>query len=126
MATSPQIRSPEHHEPSLDNSSLWEKFQKGKSVKNWTKDEALDIAHWTKQISSVLLGVILGIFGLTGMVALGIYCAIVSGLVILVIYRHLEISDDLLDRWTALKEGFPTGMSGFLICWILFYNIFHV
>jgi hypothetical protein len=105
--------------------TLWQKVLKPGNGSAWTKDDALDIAHWTRQILSVALGVVWGILAFHGWLAFAIYAAVVSLALIIFIGNYLKISEEVIDRWSIVKESFPTGVSGFVITWIFFYNLFH-
>lgn len=105
---------------------LWQKVKNSSAVQSWTKDEVLDVAHWARQLISLVLGLVWGVVGLTGIVAMVLYVLIVSGLLVSLIFSHLKVSEEVVDKWSILKESFATGCSGFVITWILLFNILHV
>ncbi|KPL94044.1 Rab5-interacting protein-like protein 1 [Sarcoptes scabiei] len=100
------------------------------------KDEFLDVIYWGRQIASIVIGLIWGMLvslaqnlifvllieGLTGSFGLLSYTAVSSAIVY---FYSINVNDESEDAIAAVKEGFMTSLSAFLVTWILVYTYLY-
>lgn len=106
----------------ISKSSLFNIFDKNHI---WTdKDEVLDAVYWYRQVLAFIMGVIWGIFGLTG--SFGIVAFIIlNSLAAYSIGNNTGYDFDPDDQYSSVKEGFMTTFATFLVTWIVSYTAIH-
>ena len=94
---------------------------------DWPEKESfLDALYWFKQLSGVLLGLVFGLSGFTGILALLVFGAAQSGAGYAYAVRFQGVDEEEFGgSWELLKEGFMTSFAGFLVTWIIIYSGMH-
>eukprot|EP00823_Brevimastigomonas_motovehiculus_P000447 TRINITY_DN10550_c0_g1_i1.p1 TRINITY_DN10550_c0_g1~~TRINITY_DN10550_c0_g1_i1.p1 ORF type:complete len:111 (-),score=26.88 TRINITY_DN10550_c0_g1_i1:314-646(-) len=90
---------------------------------DWEKDDLLTIIYWGRQILGILVGLLFGLFSVTGFLGFAGFAAI-NGLVMFIYYtKYLKVDDESMGRFDLLSEGFMSSFALFLISWILVYTL---
>eukprot|EP00180_Rhodochaete_pulchella_P000993 Plantae.Rhodophyta-Rhodochaete_pulchella.ctg182.p3 GENE.Plantae.Rhodophyta-Rhodochaete_pulchella.ctg182~~Plantae.Rhodophyta-Rhodochaete_pulchella.ctg182.p3 ORF type:complete len:114 (+),score=22.18 Plantae.Rhodophyta-Rhodochaete_pulchella.ctg182:497-838(+) len=90
------------------------------------KTELLDVVYWIRQGVGVLLGVLLGLIGVTGMVGFIVFAF--AGLYVPIMYYRgfLDIDeDDFGGSRGLIVEGFSASGAVFILSWTLLYSLVH-
>ncbi|CAG2161323.1 unnamed protein product [Oppiella nova] len=89
---------------------------------NEPKDQFLDVIYWGRQLLAILMGLIWGYLGLTGI--LGLSSFVISNSIAVYIYSiNFNVEND--DVMQDVKEGFMTSFASFLVSWILIYSALY-
>jgi len=90
---------------------------------DWEKGDLLVVAYWARQIVSVVVGVLFGVVGFTGIVALAAYALMSVAVVHVYLTSILKIdATDYGSDGDLVKEGFMSGLATFLFLWISVYS----
>ena len=92
----------------------------------WTKKTVCRAIFAIKFVLSLIIGLSLGIFGITGWIGYAIFFTMivaVSGF--FVYYYGLDELDPEVRFADAFNEGLGSGLSMFLLSWIITFTIFH-
>nr|CAG4650673.1 EOG090X0M4M [Sida crystallina] len=80
------------------------------------KDEFLDVIYWTRQILSVILGLVWGVLPLQGFLGLALFCLFNAGLLYFYFSSFQQVDEEEYGgAWELTKEGFTTSLAGFLV-----------
>jgi len=105
--------------------SLWAKAITPNSA--WEdKDEFLDIIYWFRQIIAILFGFVWGFIPLKGLLGIGLFCIINSGVIYLYFNNFHGIDEEEYGgAWELTKEGFLSSFALFLVAWVFIYSGVH-
>lgn len=94
---------------------------------DWTKDEALDLIYWLRQLMGLIAGVAWGYIPLPGLIGFFGFMALNVGAVTLLYKSVMGIEDDEWENAAQelMSEGMPMSMSAFMVMWVLSYTYFH-
>lgn len=82
------------------------------------KDEVLDAVYWSRQVLALIMGLMWGFVGLTGIVGLGSFI-VINSLAAYAIANNTGYEFDPEENYLSLKEGFATTFATFLVTWIV-------
>lgn len=82
------------------------------------KDEVLDAVYWSRQVLAILMGLLWGFLGLTGMLGIGSF-VVINSLAAHAIANNTGYEFDPEENYLSLKEGFATTFATFLVTWIV-------
>ena len=81
------------------------------------------VVYWLRQPLGLILGIVWGLLGLTGMTALGSY-GVTQALVLWFYYtKLLRVDAEDFKPWDLLKEGFVPAFGLFLTAWIVTHSL---
>ncbi|XP_004349894.1 hypothetical protein CAOG_01374 [Capsaspora owczarzaki ATCC 30864] len=90
------------------------------------KEGVLDVLYWARQIAAILVGVLWGLFGFTGLVAIIGFGIASTAITIAFLVQIVQVDEDEFGgRWELVKEGFMPSFSLFLVSWIVAYTGVH-
>lgn len=94
----------------------------------WDKDsfpEFMSVLYWMRQVISVVIGTVLGLWGVTGYMGFVVFL-VANTLVPFVYYKHYaNIDVDDFGHNEVLSEGYQPSFGMFLLMWIVAYSINH-
>nr|CAB3265380.1 uncharacterized protein C20orf24 homolog [Phallusia mammillata] len=107
-------------EPSLFSKAL-------KRGASWPeREDLLDVVYWSRQILSVLIGILWGTIPLVGIFAIILYVGITTVLLSLYVTEYQKQDIEEYGGFTELaKEGFMSAFASFLVAWIITYSALH-
>lgn len=91
-----------------------------------SRDDVLKRIFTFKQLAAVVMGVMWGVVGLEGALALALFALAYCGSSFFFVTRVLGLDDRDVGHQSVLSEGFMPSASTFLLLWIFTYNLFHV
>ena len=92
----------------------------------WTKKTVCKALFTIKSIIAPILGIVLGIIGVTGWLGFAIFFGIIVGIsCFFVVYYSLDELDPEVTYGDAINEGLGLSLSSFLLTWILSFTFFH-
>ena len=92
----------------------------------WTKKTVCRAIFAIKFVLSIIIGLTLGIVGIQGWMGYAVFFAmIVIVSAFFVYYYSLDELDPEVKFADAFNEGLGSGLSSFLLCWIISFTIFH-
>lgn len=104
----------------INSLNFWQKL---KTKREWTSNELSEVIHWFRQIIGIVCGLVWGIIPITGFLGNILYMFVNFGVIFLWYDKYQDIDDEEYGgRFELMKEGLPSSISLFLICWILSYN----
>lgn len=84
------------------------------TVSEWSKDDVCDLFHFLKQALSILMGLSLGLLGITGWRGFALYGAAVAGSSFAVV-QHAHIPDFILTEMQAVQEAAMPSLMTFVV-----------
>eukprot|EP00919_Chromeraceae_sp_WS-2016_P054413 GHVR01129270.1.p1 GENE.GHVR01129270.1~~GHVR01129270.1.p1 ORF type:complete len:116 (+),score=14.64 GHVR01129270.1:321-668(+) len=89
----------------------------------WTKYDIMEILFWMKLLLGIVIGIVFGLIGVTGVVYIGIFLYLVS----LITSKYIERFevDDHIEKLDILKEGINTSFPAFILSWTILYTFLH-
>jgi len=101
--------------------SVWKKMLTVGS--KWEdKDQILDVIYWGRQLLAIIMGLVWGYLGFTGIFGLTSFVITNS---IAVYFYSINFNTDNDDVMQDVKEGFMTSFASFLVSWILIYSALY-
>lgn len=88
------------------------------------KDEVLDAVYWFRQVLALVMGLIWGYLGLTGIISI-IAFAIINSIAAYGLANNTGYDFDPDESYASVKEGFMTTFATFLVTWIVTYSSVH-
>lgn len=88
------------------------------------KDEVLDAVYWFRQVLAIVMGLIWGILGLTGIVSIVLF-AVLNSMAAYGLANNTGYDFDPDENFASVKEGFMTTFATFLVLWIVTYTTVH-
>lgn len=97
----------------FDRNHIWE-----------DKDDVLDAVYWYRQVLAIVMGVIWGLLGLTGILGF-VSFAVLNSIAAYAIANRTGYDFDPDEYYLSVKEGFMTTLATFLVTWIVTYTATH-
>lgn len=106
--------------PSSCSKTTWSSIF-DKNHKWQDKDDVLDAVYWCRQVLAILMGIIWGILGFTGVLGISSF-AVLNSIAAYAIANHTGYDFDPDENYLSIKEGFMTTFATFLVTWIVTYT----
>ena len=106
-----------------ENSSLLKRALTAEG--EFSKEQILDILFYLKEMLGVLLGVAVGVSGITGLPGIIAFALAISLLCYLYVFKYLGAEEEAVETKDVLKEHFMNGFFPFLLTWLVTYNLIN-
>lgn len=88
------------------------------------KDDVLDAVYWFRQVLAIIMGVIWGFLGFTGILGIASF-AVLNSIAAYSIANQTGYDFDPDEYYLSVKEGFMATLATFLVTWIVTYTATH-
>lgn len=88
------------------------------------KDDVLDTVYWFRQVLAIIMGIIWGFLGFTGVLGIASF-AVLNSIAAYAIANRTGYDFDPDEYYLSVKEGFMTTLATFLVTWIVTYTATH-